>query len=81
MGPGVFLAVLGAILALAVRTNLPGIDLHVVGLILVVAGIAIIAHARQGTRHERVMTRVEKPADPDEGPHLVEEIISDRDMQ
>ncbi|EWT02164.1 hypothetical protein N865_00290 [Intrasporangium oryzae NRRL B-24470] len=57
MGPGVTLAVLGAILTFAVRANTPNINLPVVGIILMIAGGALIANARRG-RRERVITRV-----------------------
>lgn len=81
MGPGVFLLVVGAILAFAVRTDASAVDLQVVGLILMVAGAGVIAHARRGTRHERVVTRVDEPAEPDEAMHRVEEHVTDRDVK
>ena len=81
MGPGVFLLVVGAILAFAVRTDASAVDLQVVGLILMVAGAGVIAHARRGTRHERVVTRVDEPAESDEAMHRVEEHVTDRDVK
>ena len=42
MAPGVTLAVIGAILTFAVRAEPSGINLHVVGLILMVAGAGLI---------------------------------------
>jgi hypothetical protein len=81
MGAGVTLAVLGAILAFAVRTTPPGLDLHVVGLILMVAGGALILHARRGNRRERVITRVEQPSDPTRAPHTIRETIRDVDPE
>ncbi len=81
MGPGVVLMVIGAILAFAVRNETPGIDIQTVGLILMVAGAAVIAHARHGTRHEHAVTRVEEdPADPELPTHTVREHIVDRDI-
>lgn len=56
MGGGMFLMVVGAILAFAVDDDLPGIDLHVTGLILMLAGAAAIAWARRGSERERVVT-------------------------
>ncbi len=62
MAPGVTLAVIGAILTFAVRSPATGIiNWHVVGVILMVAGAGLIWHARRGTTHERVITRVEGP--------------------
>ena len=87
MAPGVTLAVIGAILAFAVRAEPSGIDLRVVGLILMVAGAGLIWHARRGTTHERVVTRVEAPADPHEvrspvtDHHTVRETIRERDHE
>ncbi len=81
MGPGVVLMVLGAILAFAVRKETPGIDIQTVGLILMVAGAAVIAHARHGTRHEHSVTRVtEDPSEPDLPTHTVREHVVDRDV-
>jgi hypothetical protein len=43
IGVGVFLITLGAILAFAVRDSLSGVDLSAVGIILMLAGAAIVA--------------------------------------
>ncbi len=64
MGAGVLMAVLGAILTFAVRVDAPGVDLQVVGLILMVAGGAVIAYARRTIEREQVVTEVETPTDP-----------------
>ena len=80
MGAGVFLAVLGAILAFAVRKETPGVDIQTVGVIFMVAGAAVVAHARRGTRQERLVTRVEDPADPDQPVHTVTEHVTERDI-
>jgi len=42
-GLGVALLVIGLILALAVEFNVAGLDIHVIGWILVIGGIAVIA--------------------------------------
>ena len=75
MGAGVLLAVVGAILTFAVRVEMPGIDLTVVGVILMVAGGAMIAYARRTTERERVITRVEAPRDPNDRQHTVRNVI------
>jgi hypothetical protein len=64
MAAGVTMAVIGAILAFAVRADPSGIDLRAVGLILLVAGIGLIWHERRGTTHERVATRSQYATDP-----------------
>ena len=88
MAPGVPLAVIGAILTFAVRAEPSGINLHVVGLILMVAGAGLIWHARRGTTHERVVTRVEGPVvggeqlpSPITENHTVRETIQERDHE
>lgn len=75
------LVVLGAILAFAVRGDLPGIDVQTVGLIFMLAGAAVVARARKGTRHEHVVTRVEEPAEDDASPRTYEESIVDRELR
>ncbi len=81
MGPGVTLLVVGAILSFAVRGTVPGVDIHVVGLILMLAGAGVIAHARNGVRHEQVRTTVEEPADPQAPSHVVRDTVVDRDVR
>lgn len=56
MGSGITLVVVGAILAFGIRAEPRYLDLDVVGLVLIVAGAALIAHARRGTVRERVTT-------------------------
>ena len=80
MGLGIFLTVLGAILAFAVRQgDNPAIDLDVVGLILMIAGGAVIAYARQGSTQERVVTTIDDTTDPNRPPHTVNVRLNDRD--
>lgn len=81
MGAGVTLAVLGAILAFAIRADPPGINLPIVGVILMVAGAALIVHSRRGSRHERVITRVEQPLDPTQPTHTVQQTIQEREIE
>ena len=58
MGLGVLLTVIGAILTFAVRANTSVINITTVGIIVMVAGVGLIIHARRGTRHERIVTEV-----------------------
>jgi len=88
MAPGVTLAVIGAILTFALRSSPTSlINWHVVGVILMVAGAGLIWHARRGTTHERVITRVQAPSDEAELPSpithntVVRETIQDRDHE
>lgn len=80
MGPGITLVIIGAILALAVRAEARSVDLQVVGVIFMVAGGAIIAWARKGSQRERVVTRVDDPAEPGAPTHTVEEHVIEREQ-
>lgn len=79
MGAGVTLMVVGAILAFAVRRETPGVDVQTVGVILLLAGLAVVAHARRGARHEHAETTVEEPEDPGVPSHVVRRWVTDRD--
>jgi uncharacterized membrane protein HdeD (DUF308 family) len=81
VGPGVALLIIGAILAFAVRKEMPAIDIQTVGVILMIGGIALIVHARIGDRREHEVTRVEEPDDPTQPTHTVRETHTDRDIQ
>ena len=81
MGPGVALVVVGAIFAFAIRKELPGIDIQVVGLILMVAGAAVIAHARYGRVREERVRRVEEPKDPNAPTHSVVTEKTEREIR
>jgi uncharacterized protein DUF6458 len=74
VGPGLLLLVLGALLAFAVKDDMPGVNLGVAGLILMVAGAAVIAHARGTAREERIVERHEESSDPNTPNHVVREI-------
>ena len=78
MGAGLFLLVLGVLLAFAVKDDMPGVNLGVAGLILMVAGAAVIAHARATAQKERVVERHEESSDPDMPTHVVREIQKER---
>jgi len=70
--------VVGAILAFAVEDNVPNIDLGVTGVILMIAGAAVIAHARWEEQREKVVRLREESADPNTPPRVVEEIVRER---
>ena len=80
MGVGVLLAVIGAILAFAVRANTSVVSLPTVGIILMIAGGALIWHGRKGTRHQRVITREERPGGSTGPSSTVRQTIEDRDI-
>ena len=79
MGVGVFLLVLGAILALAVRGDSSVVDLQVVGVILMVAGAAIVYFARRGATAEREVVTIEDHHDPERSVRTVHERVTEQD--
>ncbi|MEW1954896.1 hypothetical protein [Terrabacter sp. NPDC080008] len=81
MGVGVLLAVIGAILTFAVRAHTSVINLTVVGIILMIAGGALIWHGRKGARHQRVITREERPSGATTPSHTVRQTIEERDIE
>lgn len=64
MGVGIFLIIVGAILAFAVRADSDVVDIQMVGLILIFGGLAAIWHSRRGNTVEREVTRVEDLTNP-----------------
>ena len=79
MGVGIFLLILGAILALAVREDASVVDIQIVGLILMVAGAAIVYVARRGATTEREVTTIENRHDPDRPVRTVHETVTEQD--
>jgi membrane protein implicated in regulation of membrane protease activity len=77
MGTGVFLLVVGAILAFAVKDDLPGINLGITGVILMIAGAALVAHSRYADEREKRVTLREESPDSDQ-PRVIEEVIKER---
>ncbi len=78
MGAGIFLIVVGALLAFAVEDHVPNLNLPVAGIILMVAGGVLLAYNRMGeTTEKRVITR-EDGDDPSDAAHVVEEITRER---
>ena len=45
IGVGIFLMVLGAILAFAVETDVPGINVNTLGVILLVTGLVVVLYS------------------------------------
>jgi hypothetical protein len=79
MGTGIFLVVVGAILVFGFRSEPRAIDLDAVGLILMIAGGAIIHFARQGRSRTREVVRREDRSDPTAPTHVVRETVTDED--
>ncbi len=64
MAPGITLLIVGAVLTFAVRAQPSFIDLRVLGVILMIAGAALIWMGRRGSLHERVITRTREQSGP-----------------
>jgi hypothetical protein len=73
-----FLVVLGALLTFAVKDDMPDINLGVAGVILMLAGAAVIAHARATAQRESVVEKREESSDPTVPTHVVQEIHRER---
>ena len=79
MGPGIFLIILGAILTFAVRGDTNFVNLHVVGVIFLVAGSVLVYFARNGGTRARKITTVEDLSDPNRPVQSVTEEITEDD--
>jgi hypothetical protein len=81
IGVGIFLMVLGAILAFAVKTDVPGINVNTLGVILLLIGLVAFVYSLVfwsaltpwGRRHvnaRRRMVGLEPPVELDDEPPL-----------
>ena len=77
---GIILIVVGAIVAFAVEASADGVDLSVIGFILIAGGVAsLLAAAVKGAAWQSrtgMNMRVEKHVSSD-GKHAVEEVMTD----
>lgn len=80
MGPGITLAVIGAILTFGVRTEPSWLNLDIVGLIFMLAGAGLIIHARQGKIRERTTTHVH-PAEGHSYPETDQTTVVERTIE
>ncbi len=78
LGAGIFLLAVGAILAFAVNVEVPGIDLTVVGYILMIAGaVGIILGIVLMTRRRRSVSESRTAVDPGSGTTVRRDIRDD----
>lgn len=75
VAPGITLLIIGAILAFAVRSNSSWINVHMVGVIFMVGGAAIIAYFRKERHVKEVVKHVQHGEGTDEPYAVVEETI------
>lgn len=79
MGAGIFLIMIGAILAFAVRKDTSAVDLQTVGIILILGGAALIWHAKNGSTTERETTTTEDVTHPGIKIRTTRESVTDED--
>ena len=78
MGPGICLMVVGAMLTFAIEDHVPGLDLKAAGVILMLAGAALLARAFQNEISERSVTRTESSTDPGSPDRVVHRTVRER---
>ena len=79
LGAGIFLLAVGAILAFAVNVEVPGIDLTVVGYILMIAGaLGVILGIVLMTRRRRSVETTRTAVDPVTGERIRRDVRDDR---
>ena len=89
IGVGIFLTVLGAILAFAIETDVPGINVNTLGVILMVTGFVVVLYSllfwssltpwgRRRVAARRRMVGLEEPVEiVEEGPIIEERPLDD----
>jgi hypothetical protein len=79
VGPGIFLLVLGAVFTFAVRQDTPVLDVHVTGVIFMLAGgLLIYLSSRSRTKERSVVTR-DDLSSPERPLHEVHETVVDHE--
>ena len=78
IGGGIFLIVVGAILAFAIHFQVAGIDINVIGYILMVAGVVgLIIGIALLTRRRRVTSTSRSAIDPQTGERVARRTTED----
>ena len=81
LGAGIFLFVIGAILAFALNVQVTWIDLHLVGYILMIAGVVgIILGIILLTRRRRSIATTHTSVDPATGDRVTRRTSGDDDI-
>lgn len=80
LGAGIFLMVVGAILAFATDFSVPGVDFHLIGYILMIAGaVGIILGIVLLTRRRSSVSTSRTAVDPTSGERVTRRSTEDRD--
>jgi uncharacterized membrane protein YhhN len=75
VGAGLFVVVLGALLAFAIDDHMDNVRLPVAGIILMIAGALIMWHAHRTAQSEKVVTVTDSFSDPSIPTHTHEETV------
>ena len=75
MRTGLFLVVLGALLAFAIDDHMDNVRLPVAGLILMAAGFLVMWQAHKTSQQEKIVTVTDSSSDPSEPTHVHEETV------
>ena len=79
MGPGIFLLVLGAVFAFAVRQDTPVLDVQVTGVIFMLAGAALVYLSSRTRRRERSVVTRDDLSSPEHPLREVHETVVDHE--
>jgi hypothetical protein len=79
VGPGIVLIILGAIFTFAVRGDTNFVNLHVVGVIFIIAGSVLVYFGSKGGTRARRITTVEDRSDPDKPVQTITEEVTEQD--
>jgi len=77
MGAGLVLVVIGAILSFAVTDHVDNVNLGIVGLILMIAGGAVIANAKRTSVSEHTVVERQGDGSPT---RVVDEVVRHNDV-
>ena len=79
MGPGIFLLVLGAVMAFAVREDTPLLDVQVTGVIFMTAGALLVYLSSRSRTRERSVVATDDLSSPGHPVHSVHETVVDHE--
>jgi membrane protein implicated in regulation of membrane protease activity len=79
VGPGIFLLVLGAVFAFAVRQDTPVLDVQVTGVIFMLAGAALVYLSSRTRKRERSVVTRDDLSSPQHPLHEVHETVVEHD--
>ena len=79
MGTGIFLLVLGAVMAFAVREDTPLLDVQITGVIFMAAGAALVYFSSRSRTRERSVVTADDLSSPHHPVHSVHETVVDHE--